>query len=193
MLSDLNDHDPTEFAVDLCRETQPYQIVAACVKRKATLAATLADLEAKIKHSAVPANYSLDEDELLVPNMSWRIAHHFHELEGADKIIENGSVAGLYLATAFQEIEFKLNRHGAEIFSTAYMVPADGGPKRLHFNRPFLISLKKRDAARPFFVMWVDNAELLQTWNSGSSASAAAKSGGAAKMEPGGKGPGGGH
>jgi hypothetical protein len=67
------------------------------------------------------------------------------------------------------------------------MIPADGGPKKLHFDRPFLIYLKKRDAARPFFVMWVDNAELLQAWKGDSSANAAAK------WERGGGGPGGCH
>jgi hypothetical protein len=29
------------------------------------------------------------------------------------------------------------------------------------FDRPFLIVVKKRGAEHPFFVMWVDNAELL--------------------------------
>jgi hypothetical protein len=87
--------------------------------------------------------------------------------EGPDKIIQNGSVKGLFMAAAVQEMEFKLDRHGAEIFSSAYVSPADGGPKELHFNRPFLISMKKRDAARPFFVMWVDNAELLRPGKAG--------------------------
>jgi hypothetical protein len=30
------------------------------------------------------------------------------------------------------------------------------------FDRPFLIYLKKRGATRPYFAMWVDNAELLR-------------------------------
>ena len=34
-------------------------------------------------------------------------------------------------------------------------------PREFRFHRPFLIYMKKRDADRPFFVMWVDNAELL--------------------------------
>jgi hypothetical protein len=165
-----------EFAIDLCRETQPYQIVLACFKRKDTLAATLADLEEKIKQSPGLARYRLLEDEVLVPNMSWKVSHHFHELEGADKIIQNGSAAGLFMAAAFQEIEFKLDRHGAEVLSTAYAMACDGGPKELHFNRPFLLYLKKRDAARPFFVMWVDNAELLRPWKGNSAAADAPKS-----------------
>jgi hypothetical protein len=171
-----DEHHPSEFAVDLCCETQPYQIVAACLKRKETLAATLADLEAKIRNSPGLAGYHLDEDELLVPNMSWRVTHHFHELEGPDKVIQNGSVAGLFMAAAVQEMEFKLDRRGAEIFSTAYSIPADGGPKILHFGRPFLLYLKKRDAARPFFVMWVENAELLVPWEAVSAANGGAKS-----------------
>ena len=30
------------------------------------------------------------------------------------------------------------------------------------FDRPFLVMLRKRGTEHPFFVMWVDNAELLQ-------------------------------
>ena len=149
---------------------------AGLFKRKDTLAATLADLEEKIKQSPGLARYRLLEDEVLVPNMSWKVSHHFHELEGADKIIENGSAAGLFMAAAFQEIEFKLDRHGAEVLSTAYAMACDGGPKELHFNRPFLLYLKKRDAARPFFVMWVDNAELLRPWRGNLAAAGAPKS-----------------
>jgi len=36
-------------------------------------------------------------------------------------------------------------------------------PLRLYFDKPFLIYIKKREpAASPFFVMWIDNAELIQ-------------------------------
>jgi len=37
-------------------------------------------------------------------------------------------------------------------------------PKHFYFGRPFFLYLKKRDAQHPFFVMWVDNAELLVPW-----------------------------
>lgn len=33
----------------------------------------------------------------------------------------------------------------------------------LHLDRPFLICVKKREpGAAPFFLMWVDNSELMQ-------------------------------
>ena len=35
-------------------------------------------------------------------------------------------------------------------------------PRHLHFDRPFLICVQKREPnATPFFLMWVDNAELM--------------------------------
>jgi hypothetical protein len=151
-----------EFAVDLCRESQPNQLVLACLARKGTLAELFANEELRFQKSPAPAEYRLYEDELLVPNMSWRVEHHFKELEGPDKILRNGPSPGLFLGAAFQEIQFKLDRRGAEVTSSGYVSPMDGGPKTFYFNRPFLIYLKKRDAKYPFFVMWVDNAELMQ-------------------------------
>ena len=34
-------------------------------------------------------------------------------------------------------------------------------PRESIFDRPFIIYMQKRGAEHPFFVMWVDNAELL--------------------------------
>jgi hypothetical protein len=58
-------------------------------------------------------------------------------------------------------LQFKIDEKGAEITSEARQEALDGGPSHFHFDRPFLIYLKKRGAKYPFFVMWVDNAELL--------------------------------
>jgi hypothetical protein len=32
----------------------------------------------------------------------------------------------------------------------------------LIFNRPFLVVMRRRSAEQPFFVMWVENTELLR-------------------------------
>ncbi|MHC4439849.1 MAG: hypothetical protein ACYS3S_21030, partial [Planctomycetota bacterium] len=64
-------------------------------------------------------------------------------------------------------IDFALSRTGVVLKSDAIIIipPRGGltGSRHFHFDRPFLIYLKKREpAATPFFVMWVDNAELMQ-------------------------------
>jgi hypothetical protein len=97
-------------------------------------------------------------DVLLVPNIFWKIFHHFSELEG--KSFGNRRFKGYLLAEASQMIQFKLDRSGAELKSEAKMVAAPT-PSHYLFNKPFLIYMKKRGAEHPFFVMWVDNVELL--------------------------------
>lgn len=34
-------------------------------------------------------------------------------------------------------------------------------PKKLIFDRPFLLYLKEKDGKYPYFALWVDNPELL--------------------------------
>jgi hypothetical protein len=157
--------DKGEFALDLCQTSQPHQIVVARMKRQETLAATLADLEARIAKGF--SRELGNQTTLLVPNLDWRIEHHFRELEGLDKKIQNPALRGHLLVWAFQFMQFRLNRGGAELESGADVRTWGDGhedkPNEFHFDRPFLIYLKKRGAAQPFLVMWVDNAELLLT------------------------------
>jgi len=151
-----------EFAIDLCAESTPNQIVLAKMSRKSTLEETFTELEANTGGlDASKGSQIGDEDSLLVPNQFLSLQHHFHELEGGDKKLLNASLSGLHIGTALQAIQFKLNRAGAEVASHAGVGILDGGPQAYHFDKPFLIVMKKRAAKRPFFVMWVDNAELL--------------------------------
>jgi hypothetical protein len=160
-----NPEELEEFVIDLCRDSSPNQIVIACVPPQATLLETLKDMEKKIQAFAGNPNAEYQRafgvrDVLLVPNLNWEVRHHFTELEGSDKRLLNAGFSGYYMAKAMQTIRFRLDRSGAELASEAQM-PCK--PMATHFvcDRPFLIVVKKRSAERPFFIMWVDNAELL--------------------------------
>jgi hypothetical protein len=153
----------TEFALDLCKHSSPYQVVVACVEHKETLNKTLDNLQNKI------ANFKKDSrseflrkfdkvDILMVPNMFWKIVHHFKELE--KKPLLNKDYEGMPIIDASQTIRFRLDRSGVILRSEARFV-VGAVPREFVFNKPFLIYLKKRDAEHPFFVMWVANAELL--------------------------------
>src|SRR5208337_5006472 len=98
--------------------------------------------------------------ELIVPNLNWNISHHFAELEGPDKHLLNAKFRGLWCKTALQTIDFRLDRSGVELESESAKVFASAAPY-YYFDRPFLIVVKKRGAEHPFFVMWVDDSELL--------------------------------
>jgi hypothetical protein len=160
-LRDPNDHLATlEFAVDLCKFSQPYQVVVACTQPKDTLIQTLGYLQDKIANSPTD-QYSRElgpNDTLLVPNIFWKITHHFKELE--EKNLANPRFDGTPIMAAYQTIQFRLDRTGAMLKSEA-RIAVGAIPRDFICDRPFLIYLKKRDAEHPFFVMWVDNAELL--------------------------------
>ncbi|HYA48169.1 MAG TPA: hypothetical protein VEG35_00600, partial [Burkholderiales bacterium] len=118
-----------------------------------------ASVEAKIA-SGRPISGGLGpNDVLLVPDILFEVSHHFAELEG--RRFKNQTLKGRTLDVAQEDISFRLDRSGAELRSEAkvYMLPT---PTYFLFNRPFLVCVKKRDSTQPYFVMWVDNAELLR-------------------------------
>jgi hypothetical protein len=166
--------DGGKFAVDLSYQSTPYQIILAKMPRMSTLAATLTELNEKIAASKpIGLKSSMS---LLVPNIDWRVEHSFTELQGQDKLFLNAAMVHdgpnpiEFLAILFQFVDFKMNRTGASVRSGTYVAgdringhehEEDTNPDHFHFDRPFLIVMKKRDAKHPCFVMWVDNAELL--------------------------------
>lgn len=160
------DHEDVQkddcFALDLCKTSSPNQIIVARLERKNDLASTLIELQRRINAhpKADHARGFGSGDELRVPTMHWRIDHNFHELEGTDRRFANRALQGLYLSKAFQSVHFKLDRAGVELKSHAG--PAAGSSSFVFsLDRPYLIVIRKRGASSPFFVMWVDNAELM--------------------------------
>ncbi|MCY3021904.1 MAG: hypothetical protein NTW87_23075 [Planctomycetota bacterium] len=152
-----------EFAVDPCNGSSPYQLVLACVKPEGTLGETVAALDKKAAEAAGTRDRETlgPNDVLLVPNAFWEITHRFRELEGKERLLLNQGFEHYYVDTALQTTRFRLDRSGAELSSEAKMFLRPF-PSYYVFNRPFLIIMRKRGAAQPFFVMWVDNAELLE-------------------------------
>lgn len=149
-----------EFAVDPCRTSKPYQIVLALIKPQATLAA---DIE-RVKELAAAPPEEFDSRELgpnsalLIPNQNWEVTHPFKELLGP---ILNPGWEGLPLIEALEKLRFRLDRSGAELSAEAHAIYLCLSGD-LIFDRPFLVYIQKRGGTRPFFAMWIANAELLQ-------------------------------
>lgn len=156
---------PSEFALDLCRSSSPHQIVVARVPRGETLAATLQSVRQRIREAPTrTTSFGLSE-QLLVPMMSWKIAHEFRELQGPDKVILNERFEGNYFGKVFQGIDLRLDRYGAEVHSGVEIHMTKSAqpeqPQTFFLDGPFLLYLQRRGQQTPFFVMWVENAELL--------------------------------
>jgi prepilin-type processing-associated H-X9-DG protein len=163
-----------EFAVDLCRHAVPYQVVLARVPRQNTLGQTVVVVEQKISEFKHDSNYEVlcklrPIDRLIVPDVLYKLTHRFAELES--KGLANRRLPGYFFFEALQMIDFALSRTGVVLKSEARVIVApfrNGSrrleePRHLFFNRPFLIYVRKRGVDySPFFVMWVDNAELME-------------------------------
>ena len=170
----------TEFAVDLCKYTNPYQVVLACVPQQENLGKTVDFVERKISEFMQDPNYEQvrklkpairggrfgeqPADSLIVPDMLYKLAHHFAELEGRAIGNQPWLDQGYIIGKATQMTDFALGRTGSVLkLDEDIVVTSATSVRRFEFNRPFLIYIKKREpAASPFFVMWVDNAELMQ-------------------------------
>jgi hypothetical protein len=150
-----------EFVVDLCKDSEPNQIVLACTEPQKTLMDTISYFRQKIKDSENQEDLEAN-DVLLVPDLFWQIEHDYGEFEG--RSFRNRPLQGQSLDVARQDILLRLDRNGAELKSEAkqYSLPI---PTHFLFDRPFLIYMKKRDVKSPYFAMWVNNSELLKLWN----------------------------
>jgi type II secretory pathway pseudopilin PulG len=169
----------TGFAVDLCKYTNPYQVVLACVPQQKNLGKTVAYVEQKISEYMQDPNYeelrklkpairtpsgsTFPADSLIVPDVLFKLTHHFAELEGRAIGNRPWLDQAYSIGKAMQMIDFTPGRTGVILKLTVPPVGPHHEPRLFHFDRPFLIYIKKREpAASPFFVLWVDNAELMQ-------------------------------
>jgi hypothetical protein len=162
-----------EFIVDLCRHTQPYQVILARVPRCATFAGAARVLQTRADKFKEDPDYEVLRrlrpiDTLTVPDILYKLTHHFDELLG--KPFRNAGPEGPFLFEAMQRIDFTLSRTGVVLRSEAIVTGSSARrsaeqlakPRHLWFDKPFLICVRKREpGATPFFLMWVDNAELM--------------------------------
>lgn len=161
LYGNYKENEPAYLIIDLDRNSQPSQIIVAEMEREKTLAQMVTTVNRRIalyktdgKHDGIGGG-----QELLVPDVVFTINHRFVELEN-HKIL-NPDFASYKIDVACENTEFRLDRDGAVLRSEA-MIMGKALTNHCYFNRPFLILMRKRGSERPYFVMWVDNTELLK-------------------------------
>ena len=109
------------------------------------------------------------EDEVIIPKFSFNIKTNYATLEGNEfRTVEQD----YQIAKAWQRTAFLLDESGAEIESEAefevecleFMEEEEEEkpqPKKMIFDKDFLILLKRTDAQHPYFGLWVANTELM--------------------------------
>lgn len=167
----LNDE---HFAIKLIPEDVEHEIILAkgvndfhsLVDGFAKVNQLIKEGEAMKKDSSKSWMYVLEEeDNILIPSFEYNIGTKYPKIEGhtfytTDKkehIIEE----------AYQRTGFIMNENGAVVESEANIavdsigVPEKKVPKNFIFDKPFLVIFKKVNAPFPYFMMKVENAELM--------------------------------
>ena len=152
-----------EFVIKLTPKLSNDEIFLAKIQPKTTLADTLKFAQDKI--NLFNNDYLDDGDTLQIPKFDFKIDHSYDELAG--KRLLNKNFNHYVISKAIQNTSFKLNEKGAILKSEAKIIMLEScimqqyKPKRLIFDKPFLIYLKEKQSKNPYLVIWVDNTELL--------------------------------
>lgn len=162
--------DDNNFIISLLPKDEKHQIIL--YKSSAvypTMMAATQDLNQKI---------ALGEKERLVQNTAWR-----YYIEEKDEIIiprMKFNIKNIYTTISdftpeddsyYQRTAFILDENGAKIESEAVIQYAKDEdavavekpkPKKMIFDKPFLLLLKRVDNVNPYFGLWTTNTELMQ-------------------------------
>jgi hypothetical protein len=170
----LHYKNDSDFIVKLIFKDIQHEMLLCMTKEKpTTLEALFKHIEAKTKAGKGdkvmnPSDYSMNsyDDELIVPKLSFNIENDYKKLIDNEFLAENEHFR---IKKAWQRTAFVLDESGAAAESEALIAADSLGveeekprPKKLHFNKPFLVMIKRKDSPNPYFAMWVENTELMQ-------------------------------
>jgi hypothetical protein len=158
----------TDCAVELESDPSVDQVVVAYADGKGTLEEIYDRVQRKIRRSRSGGEMH-GIDSLEVPPVVFSVVERMPEFLGRNLVLPGGVRAEIDRFTA--TLKFRLDRKGAHVEEEAFILsPFEVEPSKppeprdFRFDRPFLLYMKKRGAERPYFVMWVANAELLCKW-----------------------------
>jgi hypothetical protein len=111
-----------------------------------------------------------DEDRVRIPIVLFNIENSYEDVEGS---IFNAGTKEYSIQTAYQRTAFLLNEKGAEVESEAWLEAATEEaveeekpkPKKLYFDKDYLILLKRKTSNNPYFALLVTNSELMEEFS----------------------------
>jgi hypothetical protein len=175
-VSILDDYGDDNFIVQLTTKgPQRDKIILALIPPESTLDATWQTVQDRIqrpnpKHSRPQLGWM---ETLQIPILDFSLNTHFSELEGQSIA---GFGEGAHIEVAYLDIRLRLDETGAEFISYAEVgVVGEFGDdevakydpqrvRRLIFNKPFFIAMQEGSGRDPWFMGWIANDELMESF-----------------------------
>jgi hypothetical protein len=169
----------SDFVIKLVSISAPgNEIILAKTSPEATLAATWKSVAERIRsHTMIGVErdvINLEDfkltslDEIKIPIISFALVARVPELTGITLI--DSPNQGLSIVECLSAIQIHIDECGAEAEhdrlpigrEPTWPLHASRGRRRMIFDRPFLIALREWKAAAPYFIGWIENAELFE-------------------------------
>lgn len=150
--------DSDDFVIELVTKSKDDVLVLAKIPPKSTIYSTFLAVEERIKN--VEPSAMRDFEELNIPIIRFNIFQSYAELCRSPIKSSKKEFDETRIAAANQSIRFRLDENGAGLKSSA-LIFGSIAPRAFFFDRPFLLYLKRRKSQVPYFVLWLENAELL--------------------------------
>lgn len=148
-----------DFVIKLNSKSNDDIILAKTAPSK-NLLETISAIDKRENTSKTPT--MRDGEHLIIPKFDFDITHRYSEIIG--KTFLNKGFEEYMISEAFQNTKFKLSEKGAVLKSEAKIIAnksAQITTRSFIFDKPFLLILREKGAKNPYFLMWVDNTELM--------------------------------
>jgi len=148
-----------EFIVRLLSTQQNDEIILAKFAPLKTLSSSVAFVFSQI---ATSRPTTLKEKETLqIPMIDFDIVDWFIEIEG--RCLQIRGMEDYCIAKAIQSLKFKLVQKASpyELLPSVAEDKSLVKPRKFIFDKPFLICLRQQGVSYPYFVLWVQNTEML--------------------------------
>jgi hypothetical protein len=156
---------PADFVIELRTREARDRLIIARLEPGATLKETVERAVAKIRN-ATPLPGLAEDERVMIPVLNFDVTRSYDEITNIPCTTRNSPVA--YIASAKQNIRFRLDEKGAVLKSDAAILaprglppPKKTEPRQFICDGPFLVLLQRADADTPYFAAWIDNPELL--------------------------------
>jgi hypothetical protein len=159
------------FAVRLNSKVKDEFIVLATMARPPTLRQGVLAVRNLLQRK--PDQGGIESGDLLiVPIIKIKVADNFPNL--CDRLLLNPGFEKTYFYRVHQDIRFHMDESGAKVKSTAFGeegyfgdIPKPKPPRprqwRFVFDRPFLLTVWRKDAEQPYLAIWVTE-DILVPW-----------------------------
>jgi len=156
------DDDGIDFVLEVLTDDPDEQLLIATVQPGADLAATVTHVVDRRHPMPDPPCVA----SLWVPKITLNERRDFDELVGCE--VTNCLPEPVCLKQVTQVLEFGLDDRGVTLVAEAAMAPIPTGrpppnaPRKYVVNGPFLVVLMRRQAAAPYFALWVNNPDYMK-------------------------------